>query len=573
MVQMRVLCLLVAFAVGSLIEVSPCFAWEFEMKGSFIYSYEWYSQLGRSGFFGPYNVDRGTNTAVANLNFWSGYRYDRHASSGSDTGWAYYKVEFWPKIKINKAIRFSGKYRLGLYGEPDAWDYIALNAPGTNRAFSEGQWNLFWVSAVTPWGTFAVGKRPWVFGPGLQYDGEDAATTESVSLVAPCGPFDFGFAFYPYRYVGDSIIAKYAYEDPFDLPVYTTAGGQSIRGQYFCRGDRSGAFSGDFVAFVVYHRGPVTLGVLGSFGNYHVGPEAILVDPADPLAQTPVPLDSELSHGTAFIKYLDGRFFLNAEAAWLYWTDRFHAGVLQPFIGPPNPRYIEQWRYMVELGFMVGPAKLSLLQARCPGPDRRNGTMIDRQPAAFVRHPTFERYLANTDVFQNYSCLFSFNYGSGLNSYSLSWNGFVRDALVFAARLDYAIAANLNLYGSVFYANRTSNGYSWACIGPNLGAGNFPNRRDGDLDFNFNRIPASPNIPDTSLGYEFDVGMDWKVLEGWRVSTVVGFWQPGRWFNYACIDRSVPDWQNGVAGNLFGTRPDRRIDPVTGGQFTLTFEF
>ncbi|MBM3303449.1 MAG: hypothetical protein FJY85_26315, partial [Deltaproteobacteria bacterium] len=333
----------------------------------------------------------------------------------------------------------------------------------------------------------AVGKRPWEFGTGLQYDGADSTTTESVSLVVPLGPFDFGLAFYPYRYAGDSIIRQYAYEDPFDLPVYTTVGGQRLRGQYFCRGDKSGTFSRDFLAFVVYHDGPVRAGVLGSIGGYHIGPEALLIDPADPLVQTPVPLDSELFHGTAFIKYFAGRLSLNAEAAWVYWTDRFHAGVLQPFIGPPNPRYVEQWRYMVELGLTAGPARLSLLHARCPGPDRRNGTMIDRQPAIFVRHPTFERYLANSDVFIPYSYIFTYNHGSGLNAYSLSWNGFVRDALVFAARLDYALASNLHLYGSFFYANRTSNGYSWASIGPNLGAGAFPNSRDGDLDFNFNR--------------------------------------------------------------------------------------
>jgi hypothetical protein len=176
-------------------------------------------------------------------------------------------------------------------------------------------------------------------------------------------------------------------------------------------------------------------------------------------------------------------------------------------------------------------------------------------------------------VFLPYSYIFSYDYGSGVNAYSLSWNGFVEDALVFAARLDYALASNLNVYGSFFYANRTSHGYSWACIGPNLAMGSFPNPRDGDLNFNFNRYPASPNIPDTSLGYEVDVGMNWKFLEGWTVSVVLGFWQPGRWFNYACIDRSIPAWEAGAAGNFFGTRPDKTIDPVTGGQCTITFEF
>jgi hypothetical protein len=103
--------------------------------------------------------------------------------------------------------------------------------------------------------------------------------------------------------------------------------------------------------------------------------------------------------------------------------------------------------------------------------------------------------------------------------------------------------------------------------------GSLPNSRDGELNFNFNRCAASPNIPDTSLGYEVDVGMNWKFLEGWTVRVILGFRQPGRWFDYACIDRSIPAWETGAAGNFFGQRPEKKIDRVTGGQCTFTFEF
>ncbi len=278
-----------------------------------------------------------------------------------------------------------------------------------------------------------------------------------------------------------------------------------------------------------------------------------------------MPQDSELFHGSAFVKFNNGRFFFNAEAAWLYWTDRWsgvpntghaHAGLgyPNPNDGYPSPRYIEQWRYMVELGVFSGPAKLSLLHAWTPGPDRRgtgdgtNLTLIGKQPAAFVWHANFDRQFGNFDVFRPYSYLFSYDYGAGLNVYNLSGDGYLRDASVLAARLDYAVAANLNVYGSFFYANRTSNGYSWGCIGPNAGAtaGPFTNPTDGNLDFNLNRYPTSPNIPDTALGYEVDAGFDWKLLEHWNLGVVFGYWQPGKWFSYACIDRSVVGWHDGV---------------------------
>ncbi len=172
-----------------------------------------------------------------------------------------------------------------------------------------------------------------------------------------------------------------------------------------------------------------------------------------------------------------------------------------------------------------------------------------------------------------YAFMFTYNYGSGLNGYNLSGNGFIRDATFLAARLDYAVAANLNVFGSFAWAERTSNGYSWGCLGPNAGAGNFPAPLDGNIDFTLNRYAASPNIPDRSLGYEIDAGFDWRLLEGFNAGMILAYWQPGKWFSYACVDRSVPGWNTGTAGNFFGTRPGRSIDPIIGGQFTLTFSF
>ena len=106
----------------------------------------------------------------------------------------------------------------------------------------------------------------------------------------------------------------------------------------------------------------------------------------------------------------------------------------------------------------------------------------------------------------------------------------MRDAFVLAARLDYAVAANLNLALSLFRADRTSHGYSWACIGPNAGVGAFPGTPDGNIDLNLNRYPGSPNIPDGSLGTEIGLSMDWKLLEGLVLGINAAYWKPGAWF-------------------------------------------
>jgi len=569
----------------------PALAWEFELGGAFNWTHEWYSQQGSRGFLGPYNIDNGAGTRAANLNFWNGGQFDTNLVTGAKANWSYFNVEFMPKIKINPAISLSGKYRLGTYNDPHAPDYHTYDAPGVNRAFSEGHWSLFWVTAQTPLGIFSVGKRPWSFGAGLQYDGEDAATTESIALVAPFGPLDIGIAFNPYRFVGTSSTASvrqaanstfviFGGDDYFNLPIYLLADGTTLgTGQYFSRADSSGTFSKDFLLFMTYSNGPITAGVLGSYGSYHIGPEALLIDPANPPLFPLVAQDSQIFHGTVFVKYNNGRLFFDAEAAWAYWTDRW-SGDLNPVVAIqnpggfiPNPAYVEQWRYVVELGAVCGPAKLSLLNARMPGPDRRGGILIGKQPALFVRHPIYDNHLGNFDVFRPYCYMFAYNYGGGLGAYNLNGNGYLRDAFVLAARIDYAVAANLNLFGTFMYANRTSNGYSWGCIGPNAGAGAFGAAPDGNLIFNFNRYPASPNIPDTALGYEIDAGLDWKLLEGCTAGMLVAYWQPGKWFNYACIDRSVSGWETGVAANLFGTRPDRSLDPILGGNFYFTYDF
>jgi hypothetical protein len=265
---------------------------------------------------------------------------------------------------------------------------------------------------------------------------------------------------------------------------------------------------------------------------------------------------------------------MNAESAWLYWNDRFHSDP-NAVIGAPHTRYTEQWRHMVEAGAVCGPSKISFLGAWTPGPDRRAGTLIDRQPAAFVRHRTFDRMHGSFDVFRPYSYLFSYNYGGGLGAYNLSGDGYLRDAFVLAARLDYAVASNLNVFGAFFQANRTSHGYSWGCIGPNAGlvGSAFASAPDGNINIALNRYAAAPNIPDTSLGYEIDLGFDWKLLENFTGGFLLGYWQPGKWFSYACIDRSIPAWHTGGPGNNFGVRPNRTIDPVVGGNVFLKMDF
>jgi len=582
----------------------PAHAWEFQLKGTFNWTHEWYNQQGPKGFFGNYNVDA-ANLGTANLNFWNGGQFDTNFVSGANAGWSYFQVDFDPIIKINSAVRMYGHYRLGTWSNPAASKYDTEDAPGIKNAFSEGQWTQFWVSANTPWGILDIGKRPWKFGIGLQYDGSDSSTTESIALTVPYGPFDIGIAYYPYRFAGSSSILNNtprnsipsAYSaagqpsvgNPYDLPWYSvTVGGvqTEVPGQYYSRADRSGSFSNDVLAYVTYSNGPVSAGILGAYGSYHIGPEAVLQYQYQAPLVAVVPLDSDIFHGTVYEKYNNGRFFLNSELAWLYWTDRFGSNPSNPMIQPqtglpqwprlPQTRYIEQLRVAVETGLMFGPAKINFLSLWSPGPDRRNGMYINNQPAAFVRHPTYDMRLGNYSLISPYSFLFAYNYGSGLDGYNLTGDGYIRDAFVLATRLDYAVAANLNLFGSFFWAQRTSVGYEWGCLRPI--AADTTNTSTGNIDFsrvtpgsNMSQNSMNPNIIDTSLGYEVGLGISWKLLEAWTLGITTSYWAPGNWFSYACVDRSNGNWNtdNPFTGGSGG----RTIDAVLGGEFNIICEF
>jgi hypothetical protein len=547
-----------------LLTAAPSPAWEFKMTGSLNWYYEFYNQMGSRGFFGQYNIDNGAGTTTGNLNFWwEGPHIAQHLATGASAGGAYFYVHMDPTLIINPAINLKGRYRLGQWNNPNFGFYNTWDAPGSFNAFSEGQWSLFWATVSLPWGTLGVGKRPWTFGTGLQYDGTDGLTTESVVLSAPYGPLDIGIGFYPLRPVHPTGGPPFGFDpglviDPYDLTVPA----------YFNIGDKSGSHNFDMLAFVVYNNGPLQAGILGSYANYHVGPEAPLGAPGVASQY------SSYTHGTIFAKYNNGRFFYNTELAWLYWSDKIQ-NAIAPIALPPI-RDTEQWRFMTEAGVMCGPSKISLLYAWTPGPDRRAGFQIGKQSAAFVWHPTFDRFLGNYDVFRPYSYLLSYIYGSGFNAYDLSNDGYMRDSWVLAARLDYAVAANLNIFGTFMWAERTSNGYGWACIAPTdaLMPPQFaPAANDGNIQFAVNGAAGSPNIPDRALGWEIDAGFDWKLLEGFTTNFTIAYWVPGKWFNYACIDRSIPAWNVPTPANFFGTLPDKVINPIVGGQVNMVFSF
>ncbi len=254
---------------------------------------------------------------------------------------------------------------------------------------------------------------------------------------------------------------------------------------------------------------------------------------------------------------------------------------------------------MGEVGVFSGPAKLSVLCSWHSGMDRRNGTTNTPQgcitdpvnASSTTVNPRFQSSsTSNTGLFRPYSYIMVYGYGLGNSINADTGEGHVQDAFCKAARLDYAVAANLNVFGSFFQANRVGNGYGWGYLRPTpvyfdpVAKFTKSGVSATDLTLNgsvtglyrgatnpkgTNLANVAPNIPDNDLGWEVDTGFDWKLLEGLTVRSTFGYWQPGKWFNFACIDKANPFWlaNAGTApttwnGIGWGINPSRDIDPV-----------
>lgn len=571
MVSVRFLATVSWVCLWLIVPISQGSAWEFRMDGAFNYVYEYYMQQGDKGFFGTFNVDRSTGVGglaagdYAALNGWVGRQIGRQGNdfaSGSDAVKAYQNLELWPEFQVTKALRFRAKYRLGAYGDPANSDYLTNTRPGTNVATSDGQWTMWWLVAQTPVGQIVVGKRPEAFGTGLQFNGESNNTTEGVALIAPYGPLRISWAFRP----------QWLLQPDPEL---------NNRYNFINILDKSNLRQLSARFFATYQTGPIDMGVFWAGMRWHAGKESqgiIMTTSTQPgtlpaARSTFNPYDVVLNLGTFYLKYFNGRYFFNTELA--YYNETINT--LSP--GLPGPRYKESWRYMAETGFVSGPLKVSTLYAFMPGPDRRGGRLINKQ--TFVQGLGQGAY----DVFRPYSYLLGYAYGSGVNAFNVNGDGYINAAWVLASRADYAVAANLNVFASFLWAERSSSGYGWGFLRPNQTAavtsivnnsGNIVNSVAWTPAVAYKQYTAAPNIPDAGLGWEVTAGLNWKLLERYTLGGIVSYWKPGKWFKYACIDRSVAGWDNQTDSTPFypfGANPAREIDPIVGGEIALVMDF
>jgi len=565
--------------------VSQAGAWEFSLNGTFTWEFYQFGQLGNRGFFGPFNQD---NSSVANKvrlaarNGWLGHElasrpdvsfWGDELASGSDAAANYTYTIFSPKVKVNEALSVQGVYRIGAWnplsvgevalGQLNSSRYLNSQAPGIGQSFSPGYWQIWYVEANFPWGRVTIGKQPNTLGLGLIIDSLENSS-EAVTLSIPFGPFNIGAQYY---FWGPG---RACTSGPNNYPLKT---------------DRNGAAQPHVAALLMYLAGSISSETYIEYSNGHKGPESELFQPESAFfPTTPVfAVDCSQFFGFTNFKYFNGRFFFNAEVGFYHEFYRQN-GLAVNSANLPQTRYWELWGGVMECGAVAGPAKISCLWAYYPGPDRRGGKLIDRQPTIV---PIFSPN-GGVNLYLPYSLLLGFDYGSGNGSISRSSDhGFITDASTYGVRLDYAVAANLNAYATFLYANRVSQGYGWGWIRPDPAEGasvTSPALQYGNNGTKDNVPPTgnlvdlsfaigAPNILERDLGYEIGGGMDWKLIEGCTLRARMAYWKPGAWFKYACVDRRQHNWDIPNAGNRWGINPNREIDPIFGARISLEIDF
>lgn len=605
------------------------------MDGTFTWRYEVRGQYGANGFFGRYDVDAGAGAwggfaaaapgTFAPLNFWTGFKMtdgqvqpglnSQDMVSGSDAGYNSIEMSTNMQIRINPAVRIRGNYYIGSW-DPRNWGgmvgvptydgpaanvtdtveglsnqlaagltvapvYLNQHMHGVQRSFSPGYWRTLWLTAQLPWGEIAVGKRPASWGMGLTFDGANNRASESLSVFVPYGPFRIFMGVHPSRRAANAAYFNDSY-------------------------DKNNTRYWDSSFNVLYDSGPVTMGATVNVVSAHRGGESVLLAPANRVTSqaagtASVYNDFNEFYGNGMFKYNNGRFFVNSEVAFYQATRNFLSGSLGASLATTNgvfhnqvngPTQYEFWGGAVEPGVVAGPAKITLLGAWLTGNDTRGtnattaGVGNRRLVTVGIQPDTF----SNTSVFRPYSYLMAYSYGMGnTNPVADTREGMVSDATFYGGRLDYAVAANLNLSASFAWAERFSqSGYTWGCVFPTVApqvtarvpgatADTLYSSAGGAVTRANNTTAANvPSIPDGNLGWEIDAGADWKLLEGLTLRTTFGYWQPGKWFSYAYQDKSVPGWgraSNANAANNWLTRPDKTIDAIYGVDFKLEGTF
>jgi hypothetical protein len=585
---------------------TAAFGWEAKIKGDAEYRYRYWTRTGDIDIFG--NMDNQVYLGINHLNtFPTGGDTNLGGTAtsygtpfgvvagencyGKEMSTLDYRVTLYPEIKVNPAIAIISSLNLtslGIWSDGDPYmtaapygvngqefarvGYVnSLYTPIGNQSVGVSVPNTYLtmqyikLAIKTPVVDFSLGYKADNWGMGLWKNPYDRSSC-SFSVTAPYGPLSIGFA--PYIARNQSNWKNGSQHDAANNVSRNTG-----RGSYQQQESRRNYFLA-LEVYLEYKSGDLACGIQS---DSYVQQHANRVTPRLQAIGVAAPDGDVVRYRVdPYLKYNNGRFFFNAEAVWLnQWTGGrgTASGSLPTSLVNINQDH-DAWLYALEGGFICGPSKLTMNYVRATGNDPTD--RYDDQDAADGDSGVRAGYI------KYWGLLMYDMYGTGSN-WDAAGEGQPTDFDHLGARLDYAVASNLNVFGIYSYAWRDQpNG--WTLGGDGRGAVRRFTNNDllAAQNGGFTALTNSPvPIPDSAreIGWEVDAGFDWKLLENMVWSSTFAYWKPGSWWAYAypntaAIYRAHPgaailtaDYTNGRVGL------DRDIAPLFAVQSDLTINF
>lgn len=527
-------------------------AWEFSMKGEAEFRYRYWTRTGNNDIFGTMDANF-VSLGINHLGTFPTYATTNRGGAtfgvlagenrfGSDMSLTDYRTTLFPKIVVNKAIELSASLNLtslGIWsdgqplvaGRTDPPDspanvgYVnSLYVPIQDRPVNVNVPNTYvtiqWLKMgiKTPMLDFSIGYRDSSFGMGLRKHKCNRASS-SFAVTARYGPFKIGFGPYFNR----------------DLSAWgwnpTTARSRNEGAGAPQRQEDKRNYFEAFFADLEYANGPFVFQMVSESYRQPSAPSPVNAR-GTALTVSP-PSDDIIRYriGTA-AKYFNGRFFLNAES---YWFNRWRSG---RGTGTPGGLVNQNeddtaWLYGAETGAVAGPLKMTLNYVRATGDDP--STRYTSEDAATADQGLSACYM------KDWAYIMYYMYGTG-DGWDVAGWGQPTNVHHVGLRGDFAVASNLNVSVTSAYAWRDQpNAYTWGGT-YQIGLRHFTN---ADIIAGTRRA-----VPDHAreIGWEVDLGVNWKLLENLVWNSTFAYWQPGNWWSYA-FPNTANMYRNGVVPN------------------------
>jgi hypothetical protein len=519
---------------------APVFAWELSMKGETEWRYRYWTRTGDQDIFGTMGgaVDLGINhlqtfpTAATTNRISDTFGVLAGENRfGADMQHVDYRMTIFPKIVVNKAIDVTASVNLtslGIWsdGQPlisGAGAFVpgparavgfvnSLYVPIQDRPVAVDVPNTYvtlqWLktSIKTPMLDFSIGYKTSKIGMGL-WKHECNRASASFSVSAHYGPLKFGLS--PYFGREQSAWSLGSSRSRNEGPG--AAERQEDRRNYFR------AIEGE----IEYKNGPFYF-VLVSDSFLQPGAQNPNTNRGAAITSAIPTEDIVRYRFAAAMKYFNGRYFFNAEAdSFNRW--RSGRGTASTSVLVNQNRDDQAWLYGVETGFICGPSKVTVNYVRATGDD----------PS--TRHTTEDAVGGDQGMngcyMKPWGYLMYYMYGAG-DGWDAAGYGQPTNFHHLGGRLDYAIASNLNL--SAVYAYAWRDNPTAYRLGGNyrIGAQQWTNEdiRLAQLGtFRGHAVPDSAR----EIGWEIDLGINWKLLENLTWDTTLAYWKPGAWWSYA----------------------------------------